>query len=250
MRKGCFVLILVITGLIVPANFFANSYENKDTGYTAYIIDDADVLSQSEEADLLEEMKSITEHGNAAFVSVNDNPAYSTKEYARSLCEDYFGYESATVFMVDMENRYLWIYSQGSIYNTITNDYAQTITDNVYTYASDEDYYKCASIAFEQITRLLDGKWIAQPMKYISNAFLAVAIALLINYFVVMMLSRSKKATASQLINGIYSKVDINNARADFTHQTKRYSPQSSGSGGSGRSGGGRSGGGGGGHKF
>ena len=74
----------------------------------------------------------------------------------------------------------------------------------------------------------------------------------LINYFVVRMLSRASKASNRQIMGGIFTKVDINNARANFTHQTKRYSPQSSGSsGGSSRSGGGGGGGhSGGGHRF
>ena len=251
MRKRILVASLLMIGMILPTQVLAGTYENAETGYESVIFDEADLLSASEEADLLEEMKPITEHGNVAFVSINDNPGYSTERYAEDFCEDYFGYASATVFIIDMDTRYIWVYSQGDIYDTITDDYAQTITDNVYTYASDEEYYRCASVAFEQINTLLEGKWIAQPMKYICNAFLAVAVALLINYFVVMLVSRSRKATRSQLINGIYSKVDVNNARANFTHKTKRYSPQSSGSsGGGGRSGGGGGGGGGGGHRF
>ena len=248
---GCALLTTLALCLFQPAVVFANSYENSETGYQVLIADEADLLSASNEATLMEEMKAITEHGNVAFVSINDNPSYSTEAYAENFCADTFGSESATVFIIDMDNRYLWIYSQGKLYDTITNDYAQTITDNVYTYASDQDYYTCASIAFDQMNTLLEGKWIAQPMKYIGNAFLAVALALLINYFVVMVVSRSRKASTSQLMNGIYTKVDINNARANFTHQTKKYSPQSSGSsGGSGRSGGGGGGGGGGGHRF
>lgn len=250
--KRTLLSVFVLIGFITPNVVFANSFENDETGYMAYVVDDADLLSSSEEADLLKEIEAITEYGGVAFISIDRN-SNSTKYYAEELYRDYFGKDSGTLFLIDMDNREIYIFSDGDIYNTITTDYAQTITDNVYTYASDEEYYECASKAFEQILRLLEGKWIAQPMKYICNAFLAVAIALLINYFVVMMLSRSRKASASQLINSIYSKVDVNNARADFTHQTKRYSPQSSGSsGGGGRSsgGGGGSSGGGGGHRF
>lgn len=229
-------------------------YTNEETGYELYIADWAQLISSSDKEALLEDMKPITEHGNVAFISIEDNNTYSTEKYAKNFCTEYFGYESGTVFIIDMDYRYIWIYSQGSIYNTITDDYADTITDNVYSYASSQDYYTCASKAFNQINSILEGKWIAQPMKFICNALLSIAIALLINYFLVMALSRSRKPTTNQLLNGIYSKVNINNARADFTHQTKRYSPQSSSSGGGGGShgggGGGGSHGGGGGHRF
>ena len=246
------VLAMACVALLVPSSIYASAFENDETGYEALIVDEADLLSSSEEANLLEEMEAITEYSNIAFVSVVDN-SYSTERLAEQLNKEYFGGESGIVFIVDMDNRYIWIDSMGGARKTITDDYGQTITDNVYSYASDEDYYKCASKAFAQIHSLFEGQWIAQPMKYICNAFLAVALALLINYFIVRMLSRASKASSKQIMGGIFTKVDINNARANFTHQTKRYSPQSSGSSSGGRSGGGGGGGGGhsgGGHRF
>lgn len=252
-------IILLLAWIIVPTQVLADTdfdvitdtYTNPDTGYETLLIDDAELLSSAEEATLLENMKDITAHGNAVFISIRDNVYYDVERYADAFCDQRYGYESAVVFIIDMDTRYLWICSQGDIRDTITDDYAQTITDNIYTYASAGDYFICATKAFDQMNTLLEGKHIAQPMKYICNAFLAIAIALLINYFIVMIVSRSKKASVNQIINGIYSNVNITNARADFTHQTKRYSPQSSGSSGGSRSGGGGGGSrGGGGHRF
>ena len=252
MRTLVIMVTVAVAISLVPSTIYASAFENDETGYQALIVDEAELLSSSEEADLLEEMEGITEYTNIAFVSVDEN-SYSTERLAEKLNKEYFGNESGIVFIIDMDNRYIWIDSMGGARKTITDDYGQTITDNVYSYASDEDYYKCASKAFAQIRSLFEGQWIAQPMKYISNAFLAVALALLINYFIVRMLSRASKASSKQIMGGIFTKVDVNNARANFTHQTKRYSPQSSGSSGSSRSGGGGGGGGGhsgGGHRF
>lgn len=231
---------------------------NVDTGYEIYIDDWADLLTSSEEAQLLELMKPISEHGHVAFVSISENPTYNTEAYVEDYYYDHFHYESGTVLIIDMEERYIWIYSDGEIYKTVTKAYASTITDNCYSYASADDYYNCAATAFEQINTLLEGKAIAQPMKYISNALLAIVIALLLNYFLVMFLSRGKKPSTAQVLDGIYSKVDIRNTRIDLVNQTRQYSPQSSGSSGARSSGGGSGGfgggggsrGGGGGHRF
>lgn len=256
MRK-MFMIMLTIAMCLTPSVVYASTYENDETGYEAIIVDEAGLLDSSEKADLLEEMEGITEYTNVALLTLDRN-AESTEHFAMVYCRNEL-YGDGIVFVIDMDNRMLWLECQGKVSYTITTDYTQTIADNVYTYATDAEYYKCASKAFEQVHRLLEGQWIAQPMKYICNAFLAVAIAFLINYFVARVTSRTGKASARQIMGGIFTKVDINNARADFTHQTKRYSPQSSGSsGGGGRSGGGgggRSGGGGGGrsgggHRF
>ena len=228
---------------------------NEETGYDIYLDDWADLLTDSEEAELLEIMEPISAYGHVAFISIDYNPTYSTERYLEQYYEDHFGRSSGIVFIIDMDERYIWIDTDGEIRKTVTSAYANTITDNVYSYASDEDYLTCAGKAFEQVNTLLEGRAIAQPMKYISNALLAIVLALLINYFLVMMLSRSRKASTSQLLNGTFYKTNIKNPRAEFVKQTKRYSPQSSGSsgGGGGRSGGGGGGGhsgGGGGHRF
>lgn len=229
---------------------------NEESGYYIRIDDQADLLSIYEEVELQKIMEPISTHGNVAFVSIDDNPDYSTERYAENYYQEQFGYSSGIIFLIDMDERYIWIHSNGEIYETITTAYANTITDNVYSYASSQDYLTCASKAFEQINTLLEGRHIAQPMKYISNALLAIVIALLINYFLTMTLSRSRKASNRQLLDGIFSKTKINNPQAQFIRQTKHYSPQSSSSSGSRSSGGSRSGGGGGsrggggGHRF
>ena len=226
---------------------------NDDTDHEIYIAGWAARHTHSEEDELRKLMEPITEHGHVAFVSIDTNPTYSTEKYADEYYYDHFDLSSGTIFLIDMEERYIWIHSNGAIYRTVTDAYADTITDNCYRYASNDDYYKCAAKAFEQINTLLEGKAIAQPMKYISNALLAIVFALLINYFFVMFVSRGRKPSTSQLLNGIFSKVNVKNARTEFINQTKRYSPQSSGSSGGGRSGGGGGGGsrgGGGGHRF
>lgn len=225
-----------------------------DTGYEIYIDDWAELLTPSEEDALRKIMEPILDYGNVAFVTISENPTYSSDDYADNYFYDHFGYASGTVLLLDMEERYIWIHSNGEIHDTVTNAYADTITDNCYSYASDERYYDCAVEAFSQINALLEGRAIAQPMKYISNAFLAIVLALLINYFFVMFVSRGKKPSTSQLLDGIFSKAEVKNPRTEFINQTRRYSPQSTGTSRGSRSGGGSRGGGsrggGGGHRF
>lgn len=95
-------------------------------------------------------------------------------------------------------------------------------------------------------------------MKYISNAFLAVIIALLLNYFLVRSFSRAKRPSKTDLLGKVFTQCNIVNPNVRFIRQSRVYSPpSSSGSGGSsgGSSGGGGGsssggGGGGGGHSF
>lgn len=225
-------------------------YINEENGYEVIIEDDAGLLTLEEKIKLQEDMKKITKWGNVAFKTIDYNLYTKTKYYIEAYYNDTFGGSSATIFLIDMDKRNIWIYSGGKIYKTITKSYADTITDNVYRYASDGKYYKCSSEAFKQIYTLLNGQKIAQPMKYISNAFLAVMLALIINYFIVRKLSKPEKAKKQELLRSMEYHCMINPS-ANFKYQTKEYAPSSSSShGSSGGGGGGGHRGGGGGHRF
>jgi len=104
--------------------------------------------------------------------------------------------------------------------------------------------------AYAQISALLEGDRIAQPMKYISNGLLAVILALLGNYLFARLLSRPSKPSERELLEGTSHMYRFTDPKVRFLYETRRYDPPSS-SGRSGRSGGGggRSGGGGG-HRF
>ncbi len=246
-----FIVSMLFT-LNCKANELDKAYTNPDTGYFILMEDDASLLSTSEKEDLISEMQVITAYGNVAFKSIDYDPYSDTGDYAYDYYAEVFGSQSGTIFLIDMDNRKIWIHSNGDIYDIVTKSYADTITDNVYTYASDADYYKCASEAYKQITRLLSGQKISQPMKYISNGLLALILGLIINFFFVGIVSHPRKASDRAVIENLYTATcSLNNPSAVFKNQTKVYSPQSdSSSGGGGGSSGGGGGGGGGGHSF
>ena len=247
------VLFLLITFLVSGFSVNINAeplFTNEDNGYDVYIEDDAELLMNYQEEKLLEIMKDITKYGGVALKTVDENPEYSTESLAKKFYREKFGTSSGVVFVIDMDNRYLYIFSDGEIYKTITKSYAEIITDNVYEYASDKEYYECCEKAFSQMLALLEGRKIAQPMKYISNFLIATLLALIINYFIVMAVSKANKPSDEKLLQYMNHSLQVSNLAVEFSHQTRVYSPQESSSGGGGGGGGGGSSGGGGGHSF
>lgn len=245
------LIALLLTLFAGTTAVFASAcYTNPSNGYVVVIEDGAKLLSDAEETQLQALMEQITEYGNAAFVTVADyeNPYSSTQTFAEHYNSEHFGSSNATLFVIDMDERMIYVDTMGGIRRYLTSAYADTITDNVYRYASDGQYYMCAYQAFDQILRLLEGRRIAQPMKYVSNLLLAIITAMLINFFLVKAFSRRHRPSDTELLSGIYRQVNFGNIQVNFTNQTKTYSPPSSGGGGSGGGGGGHSGGGGGGH--
>lgn len=232
-------------------------YINSDTGYRVFLQDDAQLLGEEEERELASLMADITAYGNVMF-KTTDSGVWDTASYAGEYYREKTGTESGILLLIDMDNRMIWIHSDGAVYQVITRSYANTITDNVYRYASDGDYFECASQAFGQALALLKGNRIAQPMKYISNALLAVILALLLNYGVVLLFTRIRKPGRGELLGNAGNYFRYTEPQAFFVRESRTYNPTSSGSGGSGGSSGGSSGGGssggssggGGGHRF
>ena len=89
--------------IITPTASYVS--HNEETGYYIYIDDWADLLTDSEEEQLLKVMEPITAYGNVAFVSISTNPTYSTERYAKDYYQEHFGYSSGTIFLIDMEER-------------------------------------------------------------------------------------------------------------------------------------------------
>lgn len=231
------------------ANDNAISKINSDTGYQIILEDDADLLTSEEEASLAETMMDITAYGNAAFKTIDINYS-SASGYASSYYHEQFGTESGTLFLIDMDNRMLYIFSDGNVYKIVTKGRAETITDNVYRYASNGDYFTCSNEAFTQIYTILNGNEIAQPMKYISNALLAVLLALLINFIIINRASGLRRTGSDPMIHAAKANFQFNEPEVTFINETKVFSPveTSGGGGGGGHGGGGFGGGGGGGH--
>ena len=221
-------------------------YKNQETGYEVFFSDGEDLLTAQEETQLRDYMIPITEYGNCAFVS-----AYawgSSYDYAYDHYSGYFE-ESSTLFLIDMGNREIHLYSSGQIEKTVTASYANSIMDNVYTYASDKDYYQCAVKTYSQELTLLQGGRIAQPMKYISCAFLSVILALLISYFIVRVKAQNKKSPQYEIMKAVAVSAAVGSVTTAVTKRVRHSS--SSGGGHGGFSGGGHGGGfSGGGHKF
>lgn len=224
--------------------------EETKNDYKIVIEDDANLLTNEEVENLKEKMKSLTKYGNIAFKSILTNST-SAPNYAREYYHNKFGIQSGTLFLIDMDNRKIYIFSDGTNYNIITNGKAEIITDNIYTYASNKDYYNCAYNAYDQIETLLEGGKILEPMRYISNVVVSIVVAFFTSFLIVLQNTKIKKAKANKVLQNCDINVAASNIYGQKTGTHRVYSPVESSSGGSsGGGGGGGSSGGGGGHSF
>ena len=231
---------------------------NENTKFKIIIEDDANLLSDEERIKLKEKMTPLTEYGNIAFKTIDNNPYSSVSRYAERYYHNIFNKESGSLFLIDMATRNIYIFSDGYNYRIITSDKAYIITDNVYRYATNKNYYQCAAEAFDQMKTLLDGGKILEPMRYASNIVISITLGAFVAFFIAVKMTSSKKVSEKEILNMMNSHLILNSIDASIVGSHKVYSPRSDGggssgggsSGGGGGGGGGGSSGGGGGHSF
>lgn len=241
------MVIPILLDILLPETEYNSSVVSPED--LIVIRDNADLLTEEEEQKLYSRMLPITQYGGAAFFT-NSDYVKSTEDYARARYRELFGKKSGTIFVIDMYNRYIYIFSDGKIYNTVTKAKAETITDNVYMYARRGEYYGCAARTFDQIAAILDGNQIPQPMKHISNALISIAFSLVAVFIAANRRTRMQKEDELQTYDEmVRRRFDMGPLVASTLIETKRtaHYESSSGGGGGGSSGGGGGGGGGGG---
>lgn len=212
--------------------------------YDCEIHDEANLLR--DEQGVQEAMAYVAQYTNVYLYTMY-NESSSTRALAKSLAYSECGYRPGVVFLIDMTNREIYIYAANGAEDVISTQVAETITDNVYRYASNKDYDGCVEEAMNQMYRKYSGKSIPEPMRWIGNALMAIMFGTCITVAWACFASRAKRDVSG----GLVASVRAENTRRDITHTTRVYRSSSSGGSRGGRSGGGggRSGGGGG-HRF
>ena len=240
IKRAFGLLIAVFLIVLLPVQVFAGdnvkSYTNSDTGYEAYVDDPEFLLTASQMDEVLDSMKDLTDEGNVIFVSANLK-AGAAERYAEKYYQDRYGTEApGLIFLIDMGDRLLLLQAHNGLDSKITGSKANSIVDNVYTYAGDGDYAKCAISVYEQCDDVLAGLRIAEPFKYISNIFIAIIVAFLLGFMILGIMTSTPAASNKEIIKGLFSQLGISNRKANLINVSKRYSPQSSGSSGGGSS--------------
>ena len=256
MRKTMSVLLaLLLAGMtFLPIAAGEGTREtNPETGYTLVIQDEGGLIDSAETESVREAMRPILQYANVGLLTYpnsgsSGNPATKAQKWGDSI----FGSNARfTVFIIDMNARHLDIYASKPLSGTMTAAEENSIADNVYRYASRGDYAECARETFRQIEKVLKGEKIATPMKYVSNALLAVIMAVLGAFLLISGWIRKEQAVSMPaVVKGAAAgaaTVVLGNTLKKVVHHES-----SSGHGGGGFGGGGGGGGGGssGGHGF
>ena len=213
------------------------------------LLDEADMLSPEEEEKLKADMLPLTVYFPAAFATTEDTAGTSAERFSLVLYNELFDERGGILFLIDFDTtdsdgRQLYI-RVSDLSDKLTVAKCNTITDNIYTYARDGQYYECARRAFFEMNEVLSDRAVAEPMKHMSNLLIAACAALLLVFLISHQRTRIKNPKEVYLLDkNLHKKVVLTNARSHLIKQYRYVNASSGGGGGGHSSGGGWSGGG------
>ena len=252
MRKITLILLALILAVLPFAGAGAAVVDEKSeaTGYRLVVQDDAGLIDAADMQSVVDSMRGITEYASVGFLTVPAGEgAHNSATRAQVWGDSMFGSGTRfTVFIIDMSNRHLDIYASKPLSSVLTAAEENSIADNVYKSASYGNYDKCAVDTFTQIHKVLKGEKIATPMKYISNALLALIAAILAAYLLISGWARKEQAVSMPAVvkgaaAGAATVVLANHLKKVVHHESSSGGHGGGGFGGGGGGGGGSSGG-------
>lgn len=195
------------------------------------VYDFAGIFTEDEELDLYVRIKDYIEKYNMdmAIVTISENNKTSARAYA----DDFYDYNDfgigtsfdGVLFLIDMDNRKMWISTTGKAINKYSDTKIDSILDETYKYISNNEYYLCAK---EFIIQASGGRF---PILGICIFSVITSTA-----FVIIASHKHKtikKATkANEYLDVNSFELTENMDKFENTHTSRVYIPPSSSSSG------------------
>ena len=104
--------------------------------------DQADLLSESEETDILRQAQQIASKTkwDVRILTTDDTNGRSARDYAEDYYMDNYHSDDGFACLIDMDNREIYIATSGETIYYLTDDRREALLDNAYEYVSDGDY--------------------------------------------------------------------------------------------------------------
>ena len=212
---------------------------------TKKIYDYANLITKDEEEVLYNKVQEFINKYDMdmAIVTINSNPKSSSMAYA----DDFYDYnnfgkgtnKTGLLFLIDMQNRNMWISTTGDAINIYTDSRINTILDYTYDKISNEDYNGCAEQFIEKASYfankgLTGGSKVVTVPKMICNSLIFAGLVTIV-FICIGLATHRKPKKKKEASNYITQPLKLSNKLDTFLdkHVSKVKIETSSSSGGS-----------------
>lgn len=212
---------------------------------TKKIYDYANLITKDEEEVLYNKVQEFINKYDMdmAIVTINSNPKSSSMTYA----DDFYDYnnfgkgtnKTGLLFLIDMQNRNMWISTTGDAINIYTDSRINTILDYTYDKISNEDYNGCAEQFIDKASYfankgLTGGSKVVTVPKMICNSLIFAGLVTIV-FICIGLATHRKPKKKKEASNYITQPLKLSNKLDTFLdkHVSKVKIETSSSSGGS-----------------
>jgi len=245
--------ILALVAVLAIVAVFSYVFMMRPPEKTYAVEDGADLLSQSEEERISDLARSLSgqKQINVIVVTTDDkgsgydqnddgSESFASDKYVELSNFKSFKDNSGVLILIDMENRYVYIYTYATAHAAVTNEECIQMTDSVVSTLQSEQYSDALESLIGQISEndFFSGALVWLYVLYIAGPIVIVTL--------VIWIARHNKRSKVSTTYATY--LDMTNTRDTgdqdvFDHKTVTVTTTSSSSGGGGFSGGGGGGG-------
>ncbi len=147
--KVIFMMLCLCAGLVTGLETSAE---------TKYVYDQADLLTEDEEVELqsyAEVMKDVWEM-NFMVVTTDTAEGKSSMEYADDFYDTYFQDEDGMLYLIDMDNREIYLSTAGLAIRYLTDDRIESVLDEAFEAIANGDYYGTFTAFFDGTEKYLN----------------------------------------------------------------------------------------------
>lgn len=234
---------------IIAIHILSNSQKAKANtpvvDATKKIYDYANLITKDEEEVLYNKVQEFINKYDMdmAIVTINSNPKSSSMAYA----DDFYDYnnfgkgtnKTGLLFLIDMQNRNMWISTTGDAINIYTDSRINTILDYTYDKISNEDYNGCAEQFIDKASYfankgLTGGSKVVTVPKMICNSLIFAGLVTIV-FICIGLATHRKPKKKKEASNYITQPLKLSNKLDTFLdkHVSKVKIETSSSSGGS-----------------
>lgn len=212
---------------------------------TKKIYDYANLITKDEEEVLYNKVQEFINKYDMdmAIVTINSNPKSSSMAYA----DDFYDYnnfgkgtnKTGLLFLIDMQNRNMWISTTGDAINIYTDSRINTILDYTYDKISNEDYNGCAEQFIDKASYfankgLTGGSKVVTVPKMICNSLIFAGLVTIV-FICIGLATHRKPKKKKEASNYITQPLKLSNKLDTFLdkHVSKVKIETSSSLGGS-----------------
>ncbi|MBQ8496500.1 MAG: TPM domain-containing protein [Clostridia bacterium] len=248
-QKRLFVLLISLVLCVISVLPVSAAYP--------YLVDNADILSDREESELLSELTKISrEYGvNLAVVTVESLDGSSIESYANDFYDTNYGAKAdGVMLLLSMEEREYWLLTEGFGTTAIPSKRIDYITDRFVSDLSDGYYASAfstyAELCEEHFEKAANGEAYSETEFSFQYVLIGFAIGAVIAFIIVSIMKSQLKTVRMQPMARSYIRdgsfvLTREHDRFLYRNVTKRAKPKDNNSSGGSKSGGSRGGGGG-----